>query len=67
MTAAAGALTGLACRITPGGAGGFLLKMGLCLAPPGAVYLAAARRFFHSREPLLRLMEALPFGRGKRS
>lgn len=67
MTAAAGALTGLACRITPGGAGGFLLKLVLCLALPGAVYLAAARRFFHSREPLLRLMEALPFGRGKRS
>ena len=67
MTAAAGALTGLACRITPGGAGGFLLKMVLCLALPGTVYLAAARRFFHSREPLLRLMEALPFGRGKRS
>ena len=67
MTAAAGALTGLACRITPGGAGGFLLKLVLCLALPGAVYLAAARRFFHSWEPLLRLMEALPFGRGKRS
>ena len=67
MTATAGALTRLACRITPGGAGGFLLKLVLCLALPGAVYLAAARRFFHSWEPLLRLMEALPFGRGKRS
>ena len=40
VTAAAGALTGAACALTPEGLGGFAVRLLVCAALPNAIYLA---------------------------
>lgn len=44
VTLAAGALTGLLCRLAGGGIGGFFLRAFLCIVVPNGAYLIAYRR-----------------------
>ena len=67
VTVSAGTATWLACRMLPGGLGGFFLRMLLCLTLPNLIYLAVVRKVLSGWGPLLRLIKPLLPGRNKQS